>query len=88
MLKWIVERVNGKADAVKTAIGYMPKMEDLYLDGLNVSDASMKELFHLEKEEWLAEVESIKEHYANYGEKMPKALVEELKALEARVNEM
>jgi len=88
VLKWIVERVNGKADAVKTAIGYMPKMEDLYLDGLDVSDASMKELFHLEKEEWLGEVESIKEHYANYGPKMPKALVEELKALEERVNAM
>jgi len=88
VLKWIVERVNGKADAVKTPIGYMPKKEDLYLDGLNVSDAAIDELFHLEKEEWQAEVESIKEHYANYGPKMPKALVEQLKALEARVNAM
>ncbi|MEA4939943.1 MAG: phosphoenolpyruvate carboxykinase (GTP) [Christensenella sp.] len=88
VLKWIVERVNGKADAVKTPIGYMPKKEDLYLEGLNVSDAAIDELFHLEKEEWQAEVESIKEHYANYGAKMPKALVEQLKALEARVNAM
>ena len=88
VLKWVVERVNGKVDAVKTAIGYLPKKEDLYLDGLNVSDAAMEELFHLEKDEWLAEVESIKEHYANYGEKMPAALKEQLKALEARINAM
>ena len=88
VLKWVVERVNGKVDAEKTAIGYLPKKEDLYLEGLNVSDAAIDELFHLEKEEWLAEVESIKEHYASYGEKMPKALKEQLKALEARVNAM
>jgi phosphoenolpyruvate carboxykinase (GTP) len=48
----------------------------------------MEELFHLEKEEWQAEVESIKEHYASYGEKMPKELKDQLKALEARVNAM
>ena len=53
-----------------------------------VSDAAMEELFRLEKDEWLAEVESIKAHYANYGPKMPKALVEQLEAHEARVNSM
>ena len=88
VLKWVVERVNGKVDADKTAIGYLPKKEDLYLEGLDVSDEAMEELFTLKKEDWQAEVESIKEHYANYGENMPKALVEELKALEARVNAM
>ena len=88
VLKWVVERVTGKADAVKTAIGYLPRKEDLYLEGLDVSDAAIDELFRLEKEEWQAEVESIKEHYANYGEKMPQELQEQLKALEARVNAM
>ena len=88
MLKWVVERVNGKVDADKTAIGYLPKKEDLYLEGLDVSDEAMDELFTLKKEDWQAEVESIKEHYANYGEKMPAALKDQLKALEARVNAM
>ena len=88
VLKWVVERVNGKVDAEKTAIGYLPKKEDLYLEGLDVSDAAMDELFTLKKEDWQAEVESIKEHYANYGEKMPQALKDQLKALEARVNAM
>lgn len=88
VLKWIVERVNGKADAEKTAIGYLPRKEDLYLDGLDVSDKDLNELLHLDKNEWKAEVESIKEHYANYGPKMPKELVDELAALEKRVNAM
>ncbi len=88
VLKWVIERVSGKADAVKTAIGYLPRKEDLYLDGLDISDAAMDELLHLDKEEWQAEVASIKEHYANYGEKMPEELVAELKALEKRVDAM
>ena len=88
VLKWVVERVNGKVDAEKTAIGYLPKKEDLYLEDLDVSDEAMEELFTLKKEDWQAEVESIKEHYANYGETMPQALKDQLKALEARVNAM
>ena len=69
-------------------IGYLPKKEDLYLEGLDVSDAAIEELFISKKKRWQAEVESIKEHYANYGEKMPKELKDQLKALEARVNAM
>ena len=48
----------------------------------------MDELLKLEKEDWVAEIESIKGHYANYGPKMPKALVEQLAALEERVSKM
>jgi len=88
VLKWVVERVAGKADAQKTAIGYIPTKESLYLDGLDVSDESMDDLLHIEKEEWVAEIESIKEHYAKYGPKMPKPLFDQLKALEERVSKM
>jgi len=88
VLKWIVERVAGKADAQETAIGYLPTKESLYLDGLDIGDEALDELLRLDKKEWVAEVESIKEHYANYGPKMPKALVGQLKALEERVSKM
>ncbi len=88
VLKWIVERVNGKGKAEKTAIGYVPTKDALYLDGLKVSDADMTELLKIDKEEWMAEVESIKEHYANYGAKMPKELLNQLAALEERVSNM
>ena len=88
VLKWVVERVNGKADAQKTAIGYMPTKDSLYLDGLNVTDADIDALLSIEKDQWLAEVESIKEHYAKFGDGMPQELKNQLMALEERINNM
>ncbi len=87
VLKWIFERCDGGGKATKSAIGYMPTEDALDVSGLNVSAADIKELLTLNKEEWLAEVESIKEHYAKYG-RMPAELQNQLKALEERVNAM
>ena len=86
VLKWVCERVSGKDNAVKTEIGYMPKKGALDISGLDVTDADMDALLSVNKEEWKAEVESIKEHYANYGAKMPQELLEQLMALEKRLS--
>ncbi len=85
ILKWIVERVSGEGKAVKTPIGYMPTEDAIDTEGLDVSEADMAELLKVNNEEWLREVESIREHYANYGEKMPKELYAQLDALEKRL---
>jgi len=85
VLKWIFERVDGKADADKSAIGYIPKSSDIDTTGLNVPAADMAELLKVDSSEWLKEVESIKEHYAKFGDKLPKKLSDELAALEARL---
>jgi phosphoenolpyruvate carboxykinase (GTP) len=85
VLKWICERVSGEGKAVKTAIGYMPTEGAIDVAGLDVSDADMKELLKVNKDEWLKEVESIKAHYATYGEKLPTELKNQLEALEARL---
>lgn len=85
VLKWIVERVSGEGKAVKTPIGYMPATGAIDTQGLDVSEADMAELLKVNNEEWLSEVESIKEHYAKYGEKMPKELYSQLDALEKRL---
>jgi phosphoenolpyruvate carboxykinase (GTP) len=86
VLKWVVERVSGKVDAVQTPIGFMPTKDGIDVDGLDVSAADMEELLKVNKDEWLKEVESIKEHYANYGEKLPGELRKQLAALEERLN--
>ncbi|MDN5315145.1 MAG: phosphoenolpyruvate carboxykinase [Clostridiales bacterium] len=85
VLKWIVERLEGKVDAVKTAIGYMPAVDGIDTEGLDVTTDVMNKLLEVNAEEWLAEVESVKEHYATYGEKLPKELANQLEALEARL---
>jgi phosphoenolpyruvate carboxykinase (GTP) len=87
VLKWIFERTSGEGKAVKTPIGYMPTEDAIDLTGLeSVSEADLKELLKVDKNEWLNEVASIREHYAKFGEKLPKELANQLDALEARLN--
>jgi len=87
VLKWIFERVSGEGKAVKTPIGYMPTPDAIDTTGLDVSAEDMAELLKVNKEDWLKEVESIRKHYANYGEKLPKELIAQLDALESRLKE-
>ncbi len=85
VLKWIVERVSGEGKAVKTPIGYMPTGDAIDTNGLDVSEADMAELLKVDNEQWLQEVASIREHYAKYGEKLPKELIAQLDELENRL---
>ena len=85
VLKWIVERVSGEGKAVETPIGYMPTPDAIDTTGLDISEETMKELLKVNRDEWLREVESIREHYASYGPKMPKELYDQLDALEKRL---
>jgi phosphoenolpyruvate carboxykinase (GTP) len=86
VLKWIFQRCNGEVDAVETSIGMMPKGEDIDVAGLNVSKEDMDELLSVDAEGWKVELQQIKEHFANLGDRMPKALFDQLEALEARLN--
>ncbi len=85
VLKWIFERTEGTASAVETAIGYLPTVDAIDTTGLKVSKADMEELLKVKNDEWLKEVELIKEHYTQFGNRLPKELNEELAALEARL---
>jgi len=85
VLKWIFERTEGEGKAVKTEIGYLPTPDAIDTAGLDVSEEDMKKLLTVDKEAWLAEVASIREHYASYGQKLPKELAAQLDALEARL---
>jgi phosphoenolpyruvate carboxykinase (GTP) len=85
VLKWVVERVAGTGKAIQTPIGYMPTVDGIDTNGLDVSEADMAELLKINKEQWLSEVESIKEHYAKFGAKLPAELNTQLDALEKRL---
>lgn len=85
VLKWIVERVSGEGKAVKTPIGYMPASDAIDTNGLDISNADMAELLKVNKEDWIKEVASIKEHYVKFGDKLPEELIAQLGALEKRL---
>lgn len=87
VLKWIVERVSGNSEAVETPIGYLPAPDAINTDGLEVTAEQMEELLNVNVEEWIKEIESIREHYERFGAKLPKALSDELAALEVRLRE-
>ena len=82
VLMWILDRCAGKADAVETAIGYLPKAEDIDLTGLDMSREALAELLSVDTELWKAECEGIRSFYEGFGEKMPKELLESLAKLE------
>ena len=87
VLKWVFERVSGKGEAQKTPIGYMPTVDAIDINGLeDVSKEDMEELLKVDKEQWLNEVASIREHYAKYGDRLPAELFKQLDELEKRLN--
>ncbi|HRO50671.1 MAG TPA: phosphoenolpyruvate carboxykinase (GTP) [Hyphomicrobium sp.] len=85
VLKWIFERCDGAGNAVETPIGRLPAEGALDLDGLDVPEGAMAELLKIDVEGWKAELPSIREHFATFGDKLPAGLREELAALEQRL---
>ena len=87
VLQWVFDRCNGKGKTQETAIGLMPTADAIDRTGLaDVSDADMKELLAVNRDEWLAELADVRtNHYARFGAKLPKELTAELDALETRL---
>ena len=86
VLKWIVDRINGKVGVNETAIGNMPIAGDIDTDGLDVSAADMAALLNVDKAGWVNEIGSIRENYATYGAKLPDELKEQLESLEKKLS--
>lgn len=86
VLDWILKRCEETVDADETAIGYVPKPEDINLEGCSVDEETLKGLLNVDTETWKKEAEGIKEFYKKFGDKLPKELNEELEALESRLN--
>jgi len=86
VLLWIIARCEETVDADLTAIGYIPKAEDINIDGLNINIDTIKELLTVDKTHWLEDIANIKAFYERIGDRVPAELREELSALEARLS--
>jgi phosphoenolpyruvate carboxykinase (GTP) len=80
VLAWVFDRCAGTADAVETPIGLVPAQGALDLSGLPLSDEETTELLRVDAAEWLAEADSIAEHFARF-DRLPTALADELERL-------
>lgn len=85
VVKWAIERIEGKADAVETPIGFVPTKESLDLEGLDISDEQLSDALRVDALEWAAESESIEEWYRRFGGSLPEELLGELEGLKQRL---
>ena len=85
VLKWILERTDSKDNAVETPIGYIPKKGAIDISGMEITEETINELFHINKNAWLKEVKEIREYYKIFGDHLPKNLIDELSSLKKRL---
>ncbi len=85
-LKWIVDRLHGRAAAQVTAIGLVPAPGSLDVDGLDIGDAQLEQLLEVDLDAWSEEADLIAAHYATFGDRLPAPLAGELNALRDRLS--
>jgi len=85
VLKWVVERIEGRATATETPIGHVPTVESLDTDGLDMTLAQIEAALHVSTEEWEAEIPQIQSWFHKFGDTLPATLMTELDALKARL---
>ncbi len=78
VLKWIVERIEGRAAAVETPIGRLPTPESLDLSGLDLPAEDVRELLRVDREGWLKELEDVETLYERFGDRLPQTLRDQL----------
>ncbi len=77
VLKWILERVEGRGAAQETPIGYVPAKNGLTLDGLKVSGEALNELLRVNPADWENELEDSKQFLVKFGARLPREIREE-----------
>ncbi len=86
VLKWMLERIEGRANAVETPIGCVPAPGSLTLDGLNISKSTMDQLMLVDPAEWATESEAISKFFQIFGSELPAPLTDQLHILESNLH--
>jgi phosphoenolpyruvate carboxykinase (GTP) len=77
VLEWVMERVLGRVGAKETPIGRLPNIDDLDLKGLSMPKAKLEKLFEVEPEGWKEEVGGVRKFFSQFGNRLPKELMQE-----------
>jgi phosphoenolpyruvate carboxykinase (GTP) len=84
VLKWILERVEGRGAVQETPIGYVPTKKSLTLDGMKISEEAVNELLRVNSEDWEDEMDDSKQFFGKFGERLPRQILEEHEKLARR----
>ena len=87
VLKWMVDRIEGKVEVQESPIGFLPYPEDIDTDGLATSTEDVADALAFHPAEWQEELPLIREWFDKFGDELPGALEDELAALEQRLSE-
>jgi phosphoenolpyruvate carboxykinase (GTP) len=82
VLAWMLERVAGSAGATDTAIGALPRPQDLNVKGLDITPEALEELLHVDPTQWRHEVGEFRKYLTQFGSRLPAALVQNLDSVE------
>jgi phosphoenolpyruvate carboxykinase (GTP) len=86
VLAWMLDRCAGNAAATQTAIGNLPRPEDINMKGLGVSEQDLRELLTVDPKLWRKEVADIREYLQKFGTHLPASLLRELDAVESKLS--
>jgi phosphoenolpyruvate carboxykinase (GTP) len=85
VLKWMFERIDEKAPARITPIGYVPTAESLDLSGINVSKEALAQLLDVDANAWKKEAADLETYFSMFGNHLPQGIKDELSALQSRL---
>ena len=88
VLQWIVDRCEGKGDAVESAIGYLPTETAINTDGLGLKENAMTELLEVDNDAWVEENKGIGEYFDTFGAKLPEEMRKQHAALNQRLEQV
>jgi phosphoenolpyruvate carboxykinase (GTP) len=77
VLRWILARVRGKADAVRSPIGFLPTRDSLDISGLNLPESSLSRLLAVDREAWTRELAEMEAFFKKFGPRLPEELWQE-----------
>jgi phosphoenolpyruvate carboxykinase (GTP) len=87
VIKWIADRVSGRAEARETPLGYVPEVKDLNLQGLNIPRGRLEKLFEVRPGEWQEELKDIKSFLDQFGRHLPYEISQNYASLADRLGQ-
>ena len=85
VLEWILDRVDGRALAVDTPLGWKPREDGLNLEGVDVSGNDVEQLFDIDPEAWFAEMDATEQFFGTFGDRLPASLTTQLTDIRRRL---
>jgi phosphoenolpyruvate carboxykinase (GTP) len=86
VLKWILERVRGGGKAAETPVGWIPTLDGIECEGLDLPTSTLEELLQIDRADWENEIASQREFFAQFGSRLPREIQAEHEALQQRLH--